>query len=108
MDFQVACECGKQATVSEASAGARLTCSCGREVRVPALHQLRTSAGLPPYPLSPELEIEYMIGRGEYPRSRPCSRCAGETDAVVEVIVRFGERIERDDSDRSSRIAIIL
>ena len=92
MNFHVSCECGRRMSVSEASAGARLSCSCGREVRVPALHELRTSIGLPPYPLSPELEIDHMLNRGGFPPRGPCARCTGETDAVTEVIVRYGER----------------
>jgi hypothetical protein len=97
MNFRVPCPCGAQVTVSEASAGARVSCSCGREVRVPALHELRASIGLPPYPLSPELEIEHMLSRGDVPPRAPCCRCGGETDTLAHAVVRFGERLEPED-----------
>jgi hypothetical protein len=63
---------------------------------VPALHELRISAGLPPYPLSPEMEIEHMLGTGSFPRRDRCARCGTETDATIQVLVQFGEqRTER-------------
>jgi hypothetical protein len=100
MNFRVSCDCGEVLVVPERSAGARLSCTCGREVRVPALHELRVSAGLPPYPLSPEMEIEHMLGTDSFPRRDLCTRCAAETDARIQVLVQFGEqRSERSVMD---------
>jgi hypothetical protein len=108
MNFRVDCPCGRQVTVSEASAGVRVNCLCGREVRVPALHELRKSVGLPPYPISPELEIEHVLGRGEYPQRGPCTRCGGETEVLARVIIQFGERVEEDHAEEVNTFLSVL
>jgi hypothetical protein len=104
MNFLIDCPCGGRVSVSERSAGGRATCACGRELRVPALHELRQSIGLPPYPLGPELEIEHMLARGAFPPRGPCARCLAETDAVSHVVFQYGERggatTQRDVWDR--------
>jgi hypothetical protein len=100
MNFRVECSCGRKVVVSERSAGARVSCTCGQEVRVPALHELRKSIGLPPYPLSPELEIDHMLGQGEFPARGPCARCSQDTGSVAQVLVRYGERGGNDATHR--------
>jgi hypothetical protein len=72
MRFRVYCECGGHIVVSEAAAGAKLPCACGRTVSVPSLHELRVEAGLPPYNVSPELVIEAMLLSGEMPFDNRC------------------------------------
>jgi hypothetical protein len=107
MDFRVPCECGQDVVVSERSAGARVECACGREVRVPALHELRVSAGLPPYPLSPEMEIEYLLGTDTFPRRGECARCGADTDSTVPVLVQIGEEWTESTSVMD-RLAFVL
>jgi hypothetical protein len=106
MNFKLPCECGQVVVVTERSAGALVGCPCGRSVRVPALHELRLSVGLPPYPLSPEMEIEHMLTTNDFPDRGPCSRCGRETTSVVQVLTRFGERVEGPSA--GDRIAGLL
>jgi hypothetical protein len=108
MNFLVDCPCGKRVSVSERSAGALVSCPCGRDVRVPALHELRAGIGLPPYPLSPELEIEHLLGRGGFPHSGPCARCGSETDDLVHVVVQYGERTEAGPTVANRLVAFLL
>src|SRR5262245_45140203 len=103
MNFRVDCPCGRKVTVSERSAGARVACACGQEVRVPALHELRKSVGLPPYPISPELELEHMLVRGEAAAQGPCARCGQDTEAVEQLLVRYGERSVAGGGDDTYR-----
>jgi tetratricopeptide (TPR) repeat protein len=45
MHIHLHCECGKQFSVTEAAAGASLTCDCGRTIKVPSLNTLRQQSG---------------------------------------------------------------
>jgi hypothetical protein len=85
MEFRVDCTCGAHFMVREGLAGTKRTCTCGRVVTVPPLHELRRQIGLRPYEVSPELVIEHMLASGELPADHACVRCGAETDAVVHV-----------------------
>jgi len=83
MEFRVPCECGKGLTINEGAAGATLPCECGRPVRIPSLKDLRVSAGLPAYDLSPELLVEHLLAKGGF-EFRPCLGCGSmETSRFV-------------------------
>src|SRR5262245_19169169 len=41
MDFPVQCDCGKQFVATDAMAGTRIPCGCGRQVSVPSLGEIR-------------------------------------------------------------------
>ncbi len=44
MMYQVACSCGKLLSVQSGSAGSVISCSCGNNVKVPSLRELRAQA----------------------------------------------------------------
>jgi hypothetical protein len=85
MDFRIDCQCGSHIIVSEGSAGATLTCSCGRPLSVPSLSVLRVAAGLPPFDYSPEQVIEYLLASARLPGTNVCIHCGFETDQVLDV-----------------------
>ncbi|HEV8000585.1 MAG TPA: hypothetical protein VGP63_11950 [Planctomycetaceae bacterium] len=85
MDVRIECPCGEHVIVTEASAGATLTCDCGRPISVPSLPALRVAAGLPPYDYSPEQVIEQLLAKGRLPGTNVCIHCGFETEQVLEV-----------------------
>lgn len=46
MPFEVLCACDRRLAVTAGDAGTTLRCGCGRMVPIPALHELRLSAGV--------------------------------------------------------------
>ena len=46
MYYRLKCECGKETSVSEGTAGVSLSCSCGRLIVVPELAELRRRAAM--------------------------------------------------------------
>jgi hypothetical protein len=84
MDFRIDCPCGESVTVSEGSAGATLTCDCGRPISVPSLPALRRAAGLLAEVLSPEQVIARQLAAGTLP-GNICVGCGFETDQVLHV-----------------------
>jgi hypothetical protein len=101
MEFRVDCTCGAHFMVREGLAGTRRTCSCGRLITVPPLHELRRQVGLMPYEISPELVIEHMLAANELPADHACVRCRLETDQVLHVEVECERRQIRDSGDHS-------
>src|SRR5262245_33148332 len=86
MEFRVDCACGGHVGVSEGGAGSSRGVSGGRTVAIPSLKELRLSAGLPAYNVSPELLVEHILSSGEMPFGPRCGQCARETDEIVHVI----------------------
>jgi hypothetical protein len=85
MEFRIDCPCGEHVVVTEASAGATLTCACGRPISVPSLWELRVAAGLPAYDPGPELLIQHLLAAGKLPGTKLCLGCGFETEQVFEV-----------------------
>jgi hypothetical protein len=97
--------------VREGLAGTRRTCTCGRVITVPSLHELRRQAGLAPYEVSPELVIEHRLASGELPAERTCVRCGAETDEVLLVRAeceRLQVRTSGDPSGVLMTLALLL
>jgi hypothetical protein len=88
MEFKINCPCGSPLSVSEGSAGATVTCKCGRAVNVPSLSALRVQAGLPPYDPGPVLTIQHMLAAGTLPGTRTCTVCGQETDQIAKVLTQ--------------------
>jgi hypothetical protein len=84
MEFQITCSCGAGHAVGEGSAGAKFTCSCGREIAVPPLHELRRLAGVP---LDPEFLIRSGLSEDDLFPDKTCCHCGGETAAWLPVKV---------------------
>jgi hypothetical protein len=84
MEVRIDCPCGEQVIVTDASAGATLTCTCGRPISVPSTPALRVAAGLPPYDYSPEQVIEHLLATGRLPGTNVCIHCGFETDQILE------------------------
>ena len=87
MDVHIDCQCGEYLLVSEGSAGATITCPCGRPLKVPSLKEFRLRAGLPAYEPSPEMIIQHQLLAGGLPPDRNCVHCGADTDQVVQVAV---------------------
>ena len=85
MEFRIDCPCGEHVVVTEAAAGATLTCACGRPISVPSLWELRVAAGLPAYDPGPELLIQHLLAAGKLPGTKLCLGCGFETEQVFEV-----------------------
>jgi hypothetical protein len=85
MDFRIDCQCGAHITVTEGSAGATLTCACGRRLSVPSLPALRVAAGLTPEVLGPEQIVARLLAAGKLPGTKDCISCGFETDQVFDV-----------------------
>src|SRR5262245_53757367 len=77
------CECGDRTLVTMAEAGVRLTCSCGRILQVPNLHELRMRAGLPPFPVPTATHVEGLVKAGDLPVGTTCARCSEPAVAVL-------------------------
>lgn len=85
MNFNLPCSCGNEVVVTEGSAGAIVTCSCGRKIDVPGLKELRQQQGLTPYDASPELLLERLRDDGELTAGKQCIECGVVTSNVLEV-----------------------
>jgi hypothetical protein len=85
MSYEVRCECGKTRAVGAADAGTSVRCPCGRSVDVPPLHVLRASVGEPS--ISPIIQIQALLTRGELPGARDCACCHRVTDHLIRVSV---------------------
>lgn len=96
MTFSVACECGKNHTVSEGSAGSRFHCECGLTVNVPSLVRLRDMAGLAPIEIPLEFEIPELLESGVIPKSE-CADC-GRTPAELVHFVADCEQLHTKSS----------
>ncbi len=78
MKFEVRCECGKSFAISPTDAGAVFDCSCGKPVKIPPLHLLRTNTG--ESTKSPLTEIRALLPTGLLPGIRTCAVCgAGDS-----------------------------
>jgi hypothetical protein len=86
MDFRIDCQCGGHIMVSEGSAGATLTCACGRPLGVPSLPALRVAAGLTPEVLGPEQIVGRLLSQGKLPGTKDCIGCGFETDQLFDVL----------------------
>jgi hypothetical protein len=84
MDITIACPCGEKFTRNEGSAGVRWKCSCGRDLQVPTLAELRRMSGEPE---DPERRIRGGIDKSELFPDRACCRCEARTDAWVPVMI---------------------
>ena len=86
MPYQVECQCGQRIEVEAWSAGGTVPCTCGSQVSVPLLSDLRRAAGLDAYPENPARKIERMRAVGELPVGDTCARCDDPTDDVLDLV----------------------
>src|SRR5262249_19236033 len=87
MEFYVECSCGRQVVVSESAAGLDADCPCGRTVPIPSLGELRARAGVPRYPVAPELVIEECVATGAFPIGTACAHCSVDTTEMAVVVI---------------------
>jgi hypothetical protein len=83
MVYSVHCECGKSHRVQATQAGAALLCQCGRQVDIPTLSSLRSSAGESPVPLNTIQQIRAMIRDGTLPANEICPMSARPATTVI-------------------------
>jgi hypothetical protein len=85
MAYSISCPCGMQVEVSEAQAGAWVTCSCGRNVSVPSLRELRN-----PRPSAPATGIRDSLPPPAS-SSAPATESAAATDGSAGSEASAGE-----------------
>jgi hypothetical protein len=90
MEYTLQCPCGAQEVVGEGSAGARLSCACGRVLIVPTLHELRRSEGV--------LRFNDMAAVPDPPRSLEEQRF-GLIPDLPEQGERYGREVVEGSSD---------
>lgn len=83
MDYQISCQCGDAVRVTEAAAGSRTPCRCGRMIEVPSLRELRRQSGSPQKAIPPEMEVETLLLAGRLPEEKDCVLCGTTTDHYV-------------------------
>jgi len=86
MKYEVRCECGQAHAVTGADAGASLTCSCGRTVEVPPLHQLQAAAG--EEVLSPVVRVQTLLLEGRLPGTHDCAVCHTKTSGLIQARIQ--------------------
>jgi hypothetical protein len=77
VNYPVRCQCGKSHQVAAALAGSRFACSCGREITVGSLSQLKMAAG--EVVLTPDVRIAQMLQLGLLPQEDRCLICRKPT-----------------------------
>lgn len=93
--FQVRCErCDKPHTVSAKQAGGSIHCSCGSDVAVPSLSQLRRTAGLGAYEKSVSERLLQLVFDDQLPTHHGCI-CCGDPRADRQNLVAVCERSYR-------------
>lgn len=97
MNLTLYCDCSRQFDVHIASAGTRITCPCGRELKVPSLAQFRAQAGLSAIPLNSVQIITQKLRSGELPGSS-CVGCERSPTAPLPLVAHC----ERSFTERQS------
>lgn len=98
MAYEVRCECGKAHVVSAADAGSSLNCACGQTVDVPALHDLRLSAGQPG--VAAEFLLRALLADGSLPDTNECQSCGEPTKRTIFARVDCERAEERPAEER--------
>lgn len=107
MSYEVRCGCGKAYKVGTADAGVSFPCACGKTVDVPALHVLRASAG--GQSVSPVLQIQAMLLKGELPEGHTCANCGCRTDHQIRAsVVCERVTVENQTSGRDALVGCFL
>ncbi len=92
MTFSLPCDCGNTLEVTAAEAGTDVVCSCGREVGVPLLSQLRQLAGQGAYETGTIDTIHRMIRDGELPYGDICAISGFPTSDSYDLYVQCESR----------------
>lgn len=85
--YSVDCECQQMLEVHAGQAGTTIACSCGRDVPVPRLSELRVRAGEGQFESGVTSKIERMVSTGELPHGHACVVTGFPTDDYVEIQV---------------------
>ena len=93
MSYSVTCPCGKRCDVAATAAGSTIACDCGRPVPVPALSELRLSAGQEAYDRGTAGQIAGMVRRGALPVDELCC-ISGRSTQDVAVFCIACERVQ--------------
>ena len=108
INLNLKCECGESTVVSEASAGARLRCDCGRTIKVPPLHELRKRAGLTAIPETIPETIRRKVNSGEIPSSRACANCQMQTAQTISVSAICEQSWSKESATDASMVDAIV
>jgi hypothetical protein len=108
MEFQVRCECGRAAVVTEGDAGAQVPCPCGRSIAVPSLVALRAQAGPSAAGASIVLILERLRDAGDLPDDGRCVVCGLETAGLLSCTVECERSWSRGSAGDSWLTRIFL
>jgi hypothetical protein len=96
MSYHVTCDCGREISVTAASAGGEVSCQCGATVAVPRLSELRKSAGKGAYETGTADVIAAMLRAGQLPWGDTCAHSGLPTEDVFDLSVQC-ERCHAQD-----------
>src|SRR5262245_55013132 len=100
MTFSISCDCSNRLEVTASQAGAEISCSCGRTMRVPALSQLRQLAGQGAYEAGTIDTIHRMIRDGELPYGHTCAISGHPTSDTYDLNVQCESRWIKEPVER--------
>ncbi len=98
MSYHVTCDCGREISVTAASAGGEVSCQCGATVAVPRLSDLRKSAGKGAYETSNVDVIVAMLRDGRLPWGDTCAYSEFPTEDVFDIAVQCERCYDQDRS----------
>lgn len=83
-DLQVSlsCGCGRSVVARAKDAGGTISCTCGKQVAVPRLSDLRTLAGADAYITNPAEAIRKLQAQGISPTGDRCLLCGATSPAL--------------------------
>jgi len=98
MSYYVTCACGREISVSAASAGGEVFCQCGAAVVVPRLSDLRRSSGKGAYETSTVDVIAAMLSAQQLPWGSTCAHSEFPTEDVFDISVQCESCYDQDRS----------
>lgn len=107
-EYSVTCDCGRKIPVAVTKAGDVLSCTCGRDVLVPRMSELRKAAGESAIPLSTVERINKMVAEGALPVDDLCPLSLRPTDGTLIVRVTCEKAWFRAGSDGSDDGSALL
>ena len=78
----LSCGCGRSVVARAKDAGGTVPCTCGKQVAVPRLSQLRTLAGADAYTTNPAEAIRKLQSQGIRPAGDRCLLCGATSPAI--------------------------
>lgn len=82
LQVPLSCGCGRSVVARAKDAGGEVSCTCGRQVAVPRLSELRTLAGADAYVTNPAEAIRKLQSQGINPAGNRCLLCGATSPTL--------------------------